>query len=459
MTVTPFGPLLKLNMFRIHLSILCLIACVLGGHQAVAASREDIGVPNIVLIVAEEFGLGDLSVNGQDLVKTPRLDQMSREGLRFTNYYAGGTEGVVSRAAMLTGKHSGHSEIRGRSDYALASLDPTLGDLAKRAGYHTAAIGKWGLGGPGSSGLPTVRGFDEWFGYLTEAEATNHYPVTLWRNQTNLFWSDNQNDGKAHYAPYLFTQSATNFIRLNRRKPFFLYLSYPLPAAPLQSPTDKPYHKKDWPAPQKTLAAMIHRLDRDIGRVLDALKASKVEQQTVVLFSGGTGPHADAGIDPKFFNSTSGLRGHKGELYDGGIKVPLIIRWPGVIRAGATSDHLCAAWDLYPTIANLMGLADFDPGDGISMTPELVGRRQSQHDYLYWEHHGSGGFMQALRQGDWKAIRRGGSDEVEVYRLDRDPGEMEDVSERYRRTTRRLVRDLDSARTESSVWPSPVDGR
>lgn len=435
----------------------CWLACLLLASDVLAASNRGTGTPNVILIVAEELGYGDLGIQGQQHFETPRLDQFAQEGLRFTNYYAGGSVGVVSRAAMLTGKHTGHSEIRGDQDLALASLDPTLGELAKQADYHTAAIGKWGLGGAGSAGIPTVKGFDEWFGYLAEASATNHYPLTLWRNQTNLFWEQNVGGKEATYAPYLFTQAATNFVALNRRRPFFLYLAYALPSAPLQSPTDKPYKTKPWPGPQKTLAAMIYRLDRDIGRILDSLKHHGIEERTVVIFSGGTGPHSDGGIDPKFFDSTGGHRGKKGDLFEGGLRVPLIVRWPGFIKANQVSDHICAAWDLYPTVANLMGLAAFNTGDGISLTPELLGRRQSRHDYLYWEHHGPGGFAQAIRSGDWKVIRSGPEQVPQLFHLGRDPAEATDLSGRYRRTLRRMERRLDEARTPSPAWRSPID--
>ena len=422
-----------------------------------AASQTRVQPPNVILVVAEEFGYGDLGVNGQEHFETPRLDQFANDGLRFTNYYAGGSIGVVSRGTMLTGKHTGHARVRGDRDLALASLDTTLGELAKQAGYHTGAIGKWGLGGPGSSGIPTVKGFDEWFGYLDEASATNHYPVTLWRNQTNLFWDKNSNGQREEYAPYLFTKAATNFVTLNHQRPFFLYVAYPLPAAPLQSPTDKPFKTKDWPKEQKTLAAMIYRLDRDIGKIVDTLKFHQIDEKTVVIFTSAAGPHADDGINPEFFNSTSGLRGKKGDLYEGGIRVPMLVRWPSQIKAGRTSNHLCASWDLYPTIANLMGLTDFDSGDGISLTPTFLGRRQTRHPFLYWERHGGAGFAQAIRNGDWKAVRFGKGSALELYHLGRDPGEKANVASRYRRTGRRMERYFTEARTPSKDWPSPLD--
>ena len=421
------------------------------------AAEDKIGRPNVILIVAETLGWGDLGVTGQAKFRTPRLDRFAVEGLRFTNFYAGGTEGVVSRASLLTGKHTGHARIRGNRELALASMDETLGDLAQKAGYHTAALGKWGLGGPGSTGLPTVKGFDDWFGYLRESDATNHYPVTLWRNQTNLFWAKNADGRQEQYAPYLFTQAATNFVSIHRGSPFFLYLAYPLPDAPLQSPTDKPYKDERWPKVQKTLGAMIYRLDREVGRLLDILQRLELERRTVVIFTGATGPHAREGIDPRFFNSTGGHRGHQGDLYDGGLRVPLLVRWPGTIKAGRVSSHLCAAWDLFPTIANLMGLAEFDRGDGISLTPSFLGRRQTRHEFLYWERHEVGGFGQGLRSGDWKLIRSGPDEPSELYHLGRDPTESKDVSGRYRRTLRRLERMLGEARRPSPDWPTPID--
>ena len=202
---------------------------------------------------------------------------------------------------------------------------------------------------------------------------------------------------------------------------------------------------------------MIYRLDRDVGRLLDSLKHHGIEDRTVIIFSGGTGPHADEGIDPSFFDSTGGHRGKKGDLFEGGLRVPLLVRWPGFIKAGGVSDHICAAWDLYPTVANLMGLADFNPGDGISLTPELLGRRQSRHASLYWEHHGQGGFSQAMRSGVWKIIRSGSDQAAQLFHLGRDPGETHDLASRYRRTLRRLERRMDEARVPSPDWPSPID--
>ena len=422
-----------------------------------AASKATIATPNVILIVAENLGFGDLGVYGQKHFETPRLDQFAGEGLRFTNYYAGSSPGVVTRGTMMTGRHTGQARIRGDRDYSLALMDSTLGELAKQAGYTTAAIGKWGLGGPGSEGIPTVQGFDEWFGYLTEASATNHFPATLWRNQTNLFWESNLDGGEKEYAPYLFTKAATNFITLNSRKPFFLYLSCSLPAAPLQSPTDKPYKAKQWPGPQKTLAAMIYRLDRDIGRILDTVKKMGIDEKTIVLFTSSGGPHGDDGVDPKFFNSTGGHRGEKGTLYEGGIRVPLLARWPGKIEAGRTSSHICAAWDLYPTIAHLMGIARLGQTDGKSLTPTLLRSRQAKHPYLYWESHSPAGFIQAVRSGNWKAIKPGHDRPTELYHLGRDPGETKDTAKRNRRTTRRMERYMNEARIPSAAWPSPID--
>ena len=439
-------------LYLICLSLIGLIC----GAQAQRAN-DTIQRPNVVLIVAEQLGYGDLGVYGQKHFTTPRLDQFANEGLRFTNYYSGSSIGIASRSTMMTGKHTGNARIRGDKDMSLASMDSTLGELAKQAGYHTAAIGRWGFGGPGSPGIPTVKGFDEWFGYLTEDSAKTHYPTTLWRNQTNLFWAGNTHGKNDTYAPYLFTQTATNFVHLNRRKPFFLYLSYSLPAAPLQSPTDKPFKEKPWPKPQKTLAAMIYRLDREVGRIMDSLKQLELDNKTVVFFTSSRGPHADEGIDPSFFNSTGGHRGLPGSLYEGSIRVPLLIRWPGTIEAGRTSDHICAAWDLYPTIANLMGISDFEPGDGVSLTPTLVGRRQTRHPFLYWETHQGESFAQAIRSGDWKAIRTTPGQALQLYHLERDPTESVDLADRYRRTSRRMERFLNEARTPSLNWPSPLD--
>lgn len=431
---------------------------VLWGMEAGEAARKRM-LPNVIVIVADDLGLGDIGVYGQRRFQTPQLDRFAAEGMRFTRYYAGSSIGKASRGALLTGLHTGHSRIRGRGGHALALEDTTLGELAKRAGYRTCAIGKWGLGGPGSSGLPTVQGFDEWFGYLEDESVTNHFPSVLWRNQTRILFSENLSE-QAQYAPYLFTNAATNFVAgkavpLNQREPFFLYIAYTLPHAPLQSPTDKPYQSEDWPRPQKTLAAMIYRLDRAVGRILGALRHFQLDKRTVVFFTSDNGPHAEEGIDPRFFDSTRGLRGRKGSLFEGGIRVPLLARWPGRIQAGVVSDHLCAAWDLFPTVADIVGIKATGNIDGISFLPTLLNRRQRRHDYLYWEIHEAGHFARAIRRGHWKGIQTGVQQPLQLFHLGRDPAETVNLADRYSRTAKRLERYLNGARTQSVDWPIP----
>ena len=431
---------------------------VLWGMEAGEAARKRM-LPNVIVIVADDLGFGDIGVYGQRRFRTPQLDRFAAEGMRFTRYYAGSGIGKASRGALLTGLHTGHSRIRGRGGHALALEDTTLGELAKRAGYRTCAIGKWGLGGPGSSGLPTVQGFDEWFGYLEDESVTNHFPSVLWRNQTRILFSENLSE-QAQYAPYLFTNAATNFVAgkavpLNQREPFFLYIAYTLPHAPLQSPTDKPYQSEDWPKPQKTLAAMIYRLDRAVGRILGALRHFQLDKRTVVFFTSDNGPHAEEGIDPRFFDSTRGLRGRKGSLFEGGIRVPLLARWPGRIQAGVVSDHLCAAWDLFPTVADIVGIKATGNIDGISFLPTLLNRRQRRHDYLYWEIHEAGHFARAIRRGHWKGIQTGVQQPLQLFHLGRDPAETVNLADRYSRTAKRLERYLNGARTQSVDWPIP----
>ncbi len=435
---------------------------VLGGWLLILGSwlyvsgAEPPAAPNVILILADDLGWGDLGAYGQTKLRTPRLDRLAAEGLRFTRYYAGAAESTASRCALLTGRHTGHARIRGPGERALKAGDSTLAERMRQAGYRTCAIGKWGLGRDGSSGMPTAKGFDEWFGYLDHDDPKTHYPTDeLWRNRTPVRWAGNENGGQAHYAPYLFTDAAINFVRLNRQRPFFLYLAYTLPHAPLQSPALRPFRNQDWPAPQKTLAAMIFRLDREVGRLLDSLEDNGLETRTVVFFTSDNGPHAEAGIDPAFFASTGGLRGHKGSLYEGGIRVPLIVRWPGRIRTGTVSDHLCAAWDFFPTLSELTG-KEFQPeGDGISFLPELLGQRQRRHDYLYWESHGPERFARAVRRGKWKGVQQGRNGPLQLFQLDRDPGETTDLAARYRRTARRLQRELDQARADTPDWPLP----
>lgn len=426
--------------------------------------------PNIVLIVADDLGYGDLGSYGQKRIKTPHLDRLAAEGMRFTQCYAGSTVCAPSRATLMTGQHTGHTRIRGNGNVPLAPADVTVAEVLQKAGYETGAIGKWGLGLEETTGTPHRQGFNEWFGYLSQKHAHDYYPTYLWRSSVandqleNALVLDRNLDGaKGVYAPDLFTLAATNFVRNNRFKPFFLYLPLTFPHANnelgretgngMQVPNAQPYEKEDWPAPEKNKAAMITRLDQTVGAVLQELERIEVAHHTVVLFTSDNGPHREGGVDPEFFDSSGPLRGLKRDLYEGGIRVPLIVRWPGRVAAGSTNDLPVAYWDFMPTLAEI---AEVNPPagiDGLSFLPSLLGNEQTnRHDFFYWEFH-EGGTQQAVRMNDWKAVRRAPGAPLELYDLSRDLGEKNDVAEKHPRVVARIENYLATARTKSEHWP------
>jgi arylsulfatase A-like enzyme len=431
--------------------------------------------PNILFILADDLGYGDLGCYGQKQIRTPRLDRMAAEGLRFTQHYAGTTVCAPSRCALMTGLHTGHCYIRGNSEVEpegqrpLPAGTPTVARLLQRAGYRTGLIGKWGLGGPGGEGVPTRQGFDYFFGYLCQRQAHFYYPPHLWRNEEKVVLEGNDFEKQTgKYSPDLLAEEALAFVRKNKEHPFFLYLALTIPHAELAVPDDslaqykgkfdeKPFARKHY-GPQETpnaaLAAMITRMDRDIGRLLDLLKELGLDDNTLVLFSSDNGPHKEGGRDPKYFQSSGPLRGIKRDLYEGGIRVPLLARWPGKVPAGAASDHVSAFWDFLPTCADLAGAEAPRSTDGISFLPTLLGRPADQkgHEYLYWEFH-EGGFHQALRMGDWKAVRHGAKGEIELYNLKDDMREEQNVADAHPDIVKKADGYFNSARTESKLWP------
>jgi len=416
--------------------------------------------PNILFILADDLGYGDVGCYGQKKIKTPNLDRLAAEGLRFTSCYAGSTVCAPSRASLMTGLHTGHCYVRGNAELALRPQDLTVAELLKQADYSTAAVGKWGLGLENTTGHPNQKGFDEWFGYLNQVHAHNYYPTQLWRND-QLFTLQNNLDGrKGDYAPDWFTRAATNYIRINAERPFFLYLAYTIPHANnelkdkgMEVPGDAPYSQETWPQQEKNKAAMINRMDQDVGRIMAWLKAFKLDNDTIVFFTSDNGPHKEGGVDPKFFESSGPLRGIKRDLYEGGIRVPMIVRWPGKIKAGSVSDQVWAFWDFLPTAAQIAGLKAPKDIDGLSFLPTLLGQKQTnQHEFLYWEFHEDGS-KQAVRMGDWKAARLSPDKPLELYNLKTDLGETNNVASREPDVVARIETYLKTARTESERWP------
>jgi arylsulfatase A-like enzyme len=350
----------------------------------------------------------------------------------------------------------------------------TVAEVLRRAGYATGIIGKWGLGEPDTTGLPNRQGFDEWFGFLNQHHAHAYYPEYLWKNEQKYplegnVAPNNVTTRKAQYAPDLFTREALDFLSRHQKEPFFLYLAYTLPHANnelggatgngMEVPSDAPYSAEDWPQPQKNHAAMITRLDGDVGRVLQRLRDLGLDKDTLVFFSSDNGPHREGGADPGFFNSAGPLKGFKRSMHDGGIRVPMIVRWPGKVPVGSVSDAVWAFWDVLPTLAELTGAAAPPALDGLSMLPALLDTGPTpRHEFLYWEFH-ERGFDQAVRSGDWKAVRLGPGRPLELYDLARDVGETHNVAAEHPEIVARIEAYLKTARTDSPDFPARAAAR
>jgi arylsulfatase len=459
--------------------------------------------PNIVFILADDLGYNELGCYGQEKIRTPNIDRLAAEGKRFTQHYSGSPVCAPSRCVLLTGKHTGHSYIRDNDemdergdvwhDPELEGQRPllpntyTIGAMLQQAGYTTGAIGKWGLGGPGSTGAPNAQGFDHWYGYLCQRVAHNYYPTHLWRNgekdllEGNDYFYPHQRmpddadpNDPTSYEPYKgetysmdpMVEEALGFIRENQDNPFFLYLPFPVPHVSIQVPEeslaeyegefdDTPYLGDrgyvPHPAPRAGYAAMITRMDSEIGRIMALLDELGLDDNTIVFFTSDNGPTFNGGTDSEFFNSAGEFRGLKTELYEGGIRVPMIARWPGHIEPGTTSDHQSGFWDFLPTFAGLVGIQPPSDTDGLSLLPTLLdthGRQQS-HEYLYWEYHG----RQAVRMGDWKAHRHGVDEPIELYDLAPDVGEKNDVSGDNPEIVARIEDIMVNGRTPSELFP------
>jgi arylsulfatase A-like enzyme len=435
-----------------------------------AAYCADAAKPNIIFILADDLGYGDLGCYGQEKILTPRLDRMAAEGMRFTQCYAGSTVCAPSRCTLMTGYHTGHCTVRGNAAVPLRPQDRTVAELLKDAGYATGLVGKWGLGESGSSGAPNKKGFDSFFGFLNQTHAHNYYPDFLWRNGEKSPIDGNVESSvknvaakRSHYAHDLFTKEALAFVDQHKAEPFFLYLAYTIPHANNERtkaegngnevPDLGPYVDRDWPVPEKAKAAMITRLDADVDKLLAKLKDLKLDKNTIVFFTSDNGPHKEGGNDPRFFNSAGGLRGIKRDLYEGGIREPMIVRWPGHIQAGAVSDLPWAFWDFLPTCADLAGVKSLDAIDGISVAPTLLTKgEQVKHPYFYWEFH-EGASKQAVRFGDWKAVRLRPGGPIELYDLRADVAEQNNVAGQRPEIAAKAGEMMKQARTESEHWP------
>ena len=447
--------------------------------EADRASGRGAGQPNIIYILADDLGYGDLGCYGQEIIKTPNIDQLAEEGMRFTDHYAGSTVCAPSRCCLMTGLHTGHAIVRANGNVPLRPSDVTVAELLKKAGYTTGIIGKWGLGEPETTGIPNKQGFDYWFGYLNQRHAHNYYPSYLWRNEEKYDLKNKVNHviggrdrtpggvatKRVEYSHDLFAKEALGFVEKNKDKRFFLYLPLTIPHANneagnkgMEVPSFGQYASKDWPEPQKGHAAMITRMDGDVGKLMALLEKLGLDKNTIVMFTSDNGPHKEGGADPDFFNSSGPLKGYKRALHEGGIRVPMIARWPGRIKAGSTSDHISAFWDVLPTCCELAGADAPKDIDGISMVPTFLGRRQKKHDVLYWEFHEQGK-KQAVRMGNWKGIRLNVAKKpdgpIELYNLRNDIGEKKNVADRHPEIVAKIEKYMKSERTPSEHWKMP----
>jgi len=440
--------------------------------------------PNIVYLLADDLGYAELGCYGQKKIKTPHIDKLAAEGMKFTQHYSGNPVCAPSRCALMTGLHTGHTQVRGNKQmggkegwvlgstiggqWPLEAGTVTIAGILKDAGYTTGAFGKWGLGLVGTTGDPNKQGFDHFYGYICQRQAHTYYPNHLWRDG-EVEWIDANKDGKEQvYSHDLIAQEALKFIRTNKDRPFFLYVPFTIPHVALQVPEDSlaeyrgkwpdPPYKGDkgyfaHPDPRACYAGMVTRMDKDVGRIMSLLKELALDDNTLVIFTSDNGPTFNGGSDSAFFESAKPLRGLKASVYEGGIRVPYIARWPGRIKAAGTSNHISAFWDFLPTCCELIGEDLPQDIDGISMLPTLFGRDEDQrkHKYLYWELRG----QQAIRMGKWKALRLKPGRKIELYDLDSDIAESKDLANEHPEVVAKMAEMFRTGRTESEVFPLP----
>lgn len=481
---------MKLSGIKIACGVLASVS--LSVHSS--ASDKKSSSPNIVFILADDLGIGDLGCYGQKVIKTPNLDKLAAQGILFNNHYSGCTVCAPSRSVLMTGQHTGHTVIRdnrggndGEGQTAMDANSVTIAEVLKQKGYTTGAFGKWGLGFVGTSGDPNKQGFDEFFGYNCQVVAHRYYPEYLWHNDKKVFLPGNDWTNKVTYAADVIHSKALEFIEKNAGTPFFLYYPSTIPHAELIAPDDEIFKRhsgkyqenpftKDktkkgaaygpgiviaaycpQEQPKATYAAMVERLDKHVGEVMAKLKELGLDKNTLIMFSSDNGVHKEGGLDPEFFNSNSIYRGSKRDMYEGGIKTPMLAMWPGKIIPGSTTNHISAFWDVLPTIAEVAKCKTPDNVDGISMLPTLLsGKKQKAHDYLYWEFHAMNG-KQAVRQGKWKAVRlnvlKKAQTVTELYNLDEDPSETKNLAAMYPEKVKELVTLMDKEHSESQLFP------
>lgn len=461
------------------------------------ATQSDSQKPNIVYILADDLGYGDLSCYGQTKFSTPNIDRLAANGLKFTQHYSGTTVCAPSRSSLMTGLHTGHTFIRGNKgmideagnriegQYPIPDELVTMAELLKEEGYITGAFGKWGLGGPGTEGDPNNQGFDQFYGYNCQSLAHHYYPYHLWDNQEKVMLKANAGKQKNQYAPDLIHEQTLQFLEKNKDTSFFLFIPSVIPHAELITPDsimdlyrgkygkEKPYKGVDdgpryrngpyesQAEPHAAFVAMVRLLDQQVGEILDKLETLGLSENTIVMFTSDNGPHLEGGADPDFFDSNGPLKGYKRDLYEGGIRVPMIASWPGTIKAGET-DHISAFWDILPTLMELSGAPTPENLDGLSLLPTLTGKgEQKRHDYLYWEFHEKGG-RQAVRMGQWKGVKynvlKDPGAPLELYDLNQDIGEENNVAGQHPEIVAQMEEILHKARENSEIFQFLVAG-
>ncbi len=480
-----------MNIIFYNVWIILLI--LLSGCSSDTKSQDPVvdSKPNIIYIVADDLGYGDLSCYGQQRFQTPNIDRIAKEGMLFTDHYAGTTVCAPSRCALMTGMHTGNAFIRGNKEWQPEGQWPipdslyTMSEMLKEAGYKTGAFGKWGLGFVGTSGDPNKQGFDHFFGYNCQRLAHNYYPGHLWNNDEKIVLEGNLNRGTSDYAPINIHREALKFMEENRDTSFFLFYPSVIPHAELLAPEEYMERFRGKFLPEKiyegvddgetyrlgpygsqkeshaAFVAMITILDEQVGEILDLVNTLGLEDNTLIIFTSDNGPHLEGGADPDYFNSNGPFTGYKRDLYEGGIRVPMLAKWKGRITPGSQSDHASAFWDVMPTLADLLDIKIDHPIDGISFLPTLVGSTdQKKHEYLYWEFHERGG-RQALRKDEWKIVRydigENPPGNTQLFNLNNDPSESQNLADDQPEKLKELTRLMDNARVQSEIFQFPLD--
>jgi arylsulfatase A-like enzyme len=455
----PVNDSLETLMVRTLLAVVSLTLLASGFAPAGAADR-----PNILFIMADDLGPHDLGCYGQELIATPHIDRLAGEGTRFTQCYGGASVCAPSRCVLMTGLHTGHSRIRGNSSRVggvvgesgergrvpLREEDLTVAEVLKAAGYATGITGKWGLGEWQTRGTPNRQGFDQWFGYLNQNVAHSYYPSALWLNEEKFDLPGNRDGRRQQYSHDLFTSFALHFIRAHRAGPFFLYVPYTIPHAAWEVPDPGPYADRDWPKGAREYAAMVTRMDDHVGQILALLDELGLRGNTIVFFCSDNGGAAPFG---KVFHTNGALRGKKEQVFEGGLRVPMIARWPGKIPAGRVSEAVWSFADFLATAAEIAKAPSPSPTDGVSVLPTLLGKDQNLADrFLYWEQT-SRGFDQGVRWRNWKAVRLGAKSPLQLFDLASDPSETTNVADAHADVIAKFETYLKSARTDSEEWP------